>query len=440
MKVPSLLDLRQLNIIELLFIGMAVYWATMMPALFGTAHAKAAATQVLLLPASGLMYWVTSKKIYELTRAAKVLRQLGTPHRLWHDMRLAALLYTGLTWLFLATGCSLQMALPASGVSAVAGAAIMSLVALIALGRSLSAMPRALDIGIALLALPLLLIAPSTLFVWFGNLPLLLLAAMTVAFPLLLLLLARRWRSPPARLGCEPAVRAERWVDLVRTQLNRFTMLPIAPPEANPSQAPSNLSRMLITALPVTSMMIMSRTVTQATGQFDLVRFALLMTLALLLTTGLAVRDMHWRTLLAPGGLKRGRLGVHIWLSTMFVQGIVMLGGVLFVVAMIRFTVNDPWPVLEKILSVQAMLPLEIAFATALAVTLRALPHFGLWGVATLVLVNVIAYSMWVLKAAEGPLLTTQVYIGAMVGATVLLLLASNRLWTLRKLTRPTSA
>ena len=157
MNPSSFLDLRRLTIIELLFIGMAVYWATMMPALLGTAHAKASATQVLLLPAIGLMYWVTSRKIYELTRAAAVLRQLGAPHLLWRDMRLEVLRYTSLTWLFLATGCSLQMALPASGVSSVAGAAIMSLVALAALGRSLSAMPRLLDIGLMLLALPVLM-------------------------------------------------------------------------------------------------------------------------------------------------------------------------------------------------------------------------------------------------------------------------------------------
>jgi hypothetical protein len=439
MNQHSYLDLRRMSVIELLFIGMAIYWATMMPAVFGTAHAKAAATQVLLLPAIGLMYWVASNKMYELTRAAAVLRQLSAPHLLWRDMCLAALRYTGFTWLFLASGCSLQMALPASGVSAVAGAAIMSLVALAALGRSLSAMPRVLDIGLALLALPVLLLSPGALLAWFGNLPVVLLAGITVAFPVLLLLLARRWRSPPPRLGWEPAVRAERWVDVVRTQLNRFTMLPIAPLEANPSQAPSNFSRMLITALPVTVMLITSGTVFQVNGQIDLVRFALLMTLALLLTTGLAVRDMHWRTLLAPGGLKRGRLGLHIWVSTMFVQGIVLLVGVLFAVAVIRFTMNDPWPVLERMLSVQALLPLEIAFATALAVTLRALPHFGLWGTATLVLVNIVVYLMWGLKAAEGPLLTTNVYIGAMVAATVLLLLASNRLWTLRKLTRPTT-
>ncbi len=164
--------------------------------------------------------------------------------------------------------------------------------------------------------------------------------------------------------------------------------------------------------------------------------------LSLISAASLAFKDLHWRQLLAPGGLHQGRLGWHILRSTLvFQMGAVLMFSSLWVA--ISWFFFD-WP-LDRNLDAAwkyRVFPLEWLLATLVAINIRSmgaastaasLAVFTAW-VTTLSLMGgglLLAFGL-----SPGPtlFLVDTYYVGALLLAAFALILLSNRLWAVRKL------
>jgi hypothetical protein len=162
----------------------------------------------------------------------------------------------------------------------------------------------------------------------------------------------------------------------------------------------------------------------------------------LITASTLLVRDLHWRSLLLPGGMRRKRLGTHIFASTMGLQLMALP-----LVALIYFaaTVALGTPARDALQHIAgtAVLPFEFALTTALAVVLRATdkPLIAIVGIGPFVIG--IAYTLLARGVAGSPFMLTDlqwtigpVYVLVLVTCTVLLLWVANRMWTVEKLLR----
>ena len=436
MKLPSFLSLRRMAAAEILFNALAVYWFMMLQAYFGGDRAASSAAHFLLLPAMVLMFWVTASKLREVARASAVLRELRTPDSLWRQMTFRAMRYTGLVWLFVAIGSSLQMSLPASGVPALAGAALMSLVGLLAVGRSLSPAPRVADVALALLGLALLLGAPGKMFAWFGSQPVPLLLLIALSFPACLLVLGRRWHRAAPRFASQGPSRASSLFDLLRAQLSRYTIFGWHAGQPGPvKSAWANPEQLFFVTVPAV-ILVANPIPLYDDGQLQLAHVAILFVIPLFLMAGLIIRDLHWRAMLLPGGLRAGRLGFQLWRWTVLAQCIVVLVVAMLAIVTSRFGLDLPWSAIGARMARHATLPLELAFATALAVTLRAFPYSNLWAALVLPSGFLALYAAHEAVRPLGPAasLGLPVYVGAIAAATACLIVAANHLWTYKKL------
>lgn len=159
--------------------------------------------------------------------------------------------------------------------------------------------------------------------------------------------------------------------------------------------------------------------------------------LCLLMAPSLMARDLHWRSLLMPGGWRRGRIATDIFNATLKIQyasfGLAILGSVLYQ----RLLQVDRFEHAITVMANHTMLLGEVAFAIGAAVVIRALPRykqvmlaFGLLlGGCWLYVRFVVGYahlSHW----PAGALMYTTL----MALSTWLMLRLANRLWTPEKL------
>jgi hypothetical protein len=153
-----------------------------------------------------------------------------------------------------------------------------------------------------------------------------------------------------------------------------------------------------------------------------------------MITTGkLAVRDLHWRALLLPGGLQRKRIGTHILLSTLTFQVAAML-----LVAMVYLAARiglgaPPADALASVLDV-AILPLELVFVTSAAVLVRSLRPLALTaliGTAVAAGLGTLYAGYETLRWSIGP-----AYVLFLAAGTAACAWLANRRWTPEKLLR----
>ena len=153
-----------------------------------------------------------------------------------------------------------------------------------------------------------------------------------------------------------------------------------------------------------------------------------------MVTTGkLAVRDLHWRALLLPGGLQRKRIGMHILLSTLtFEVAAMLLVAAVYLAAQIGFGAA-PAEALADVLDV-AILPLELVFVTSAAVLVRTLRPLAL----AVLLAAAVAAGLGALYAGHDMLNWTigPGYVLFLAAATAASTWLANRRWTPEKLLR----
>ncbi|MES2898596.1 MAG: hypothetical protein V4723_02655 [Pseudomonadota bacterium] len=435
----------RLTVNDVLLIGFGIYWLCMLPSLFSDTPVRQAATRILLLPAFALMYWSTAQKMHQLARATAVLGNLRAPGALWQHLNAQGMQRVRLTWALLATGTTLQLALPGSATQALAGAALMSLAGSVALLHGVArsgALPlrtRTVDLVLLALALPLLVLWPRTAFDGFAALPAAVLALIVPAFPIALSLLEqRRRRKAPAYRWREPQ-RGRSLADSVLAHLRRYTVLIYNPNSEtmgwSAAKQSVNPARLFFTVMPLLTTMTTS-VATYTDGRLQVIRFMALLVMTMLLTSGLVVRDLHWRSFLMPGGLRKGRIGSSIFATTLLIQ-YGFIAAVLCVIAIgSQVAMGGSSPIVLVLLERHATLPLEIALATSIAVALRPVAKSPAWIVLCIAGIIVLAGYLTDFAATSGGYLALSppLYAAALVGASAVLVLVSNHLWTMKRL------
>ncbi len=150
--------------------------------------------------------------------------------------------------------------------------------------------------------------------------------------------------------------------------------------------------------------------------------------------------DLHWRHLLAPGGIASGRMGWHIVRSTLAVYASILLLGLLVYSILVWLIYGlSPLATLADILR-NSSIAGEAVFVVCVATALRGSKH---WWLTVISLYGVIALAVLAAALAlhlDGrTLMSTWFHVGpaylAMLAAGSLAsILVANRLWTTKKL------
>ncbi len=160
------------------------------------------------------------------------------------------------------------------------------------------------------------------------------------------------------------------------------------------------------------------------------------------LAPALACKDLHWRRLLAPGGLRHGGMGLPIFKTTVAIQlmGMSILAGAAILVGLVVFNI----PIARSLETVwrYRCFPFEWIFGVSLISVIRPVcaghPRATIVGVITyaLMLLVIGGGMFWAFGWTKGPVLflADSTFLFSLVFATAALVLLSNRLLTVKKL------
>ena len=426
---------------NMLLAAFLVYWLCLLPALFGHAAAASAGSRVLTLPALAAMYWIASVRSAQLARALAVLGQLQAPHALLRSLVREKLMQLTLAWAFLATGLTLELALPASQVPALSGAALVSLAACLGVLRSLSsarllAIPlrTLLDAAPYLAGVALVLLGANMLLDGFGRLPLPLLSLCALTFPYLALRLAKRWQHALPRYRWTEQRPTHGIVAWIKLQARRSTVLTwgnrLYGRDGMIVATSPSFMKMSPLAFPF---FMLSRRPLWEDGRVGLFGSMMLVMVGLTITGGLIARDLHWRSLLMPGGLRRGRIASDILVSTLACQYAVSLVLAAAYAVCAHVLLSMSWDTIGHQLLRASTLPLEILFATSLALLVRTAPAFPwFFGAAFVLVLSVpfIAIKRHYWSIGDHLAVSLPVFVLVMLAASALMVALANRLWT----------
>ena len=252
----------------------------------------------------------------------------------------------------------------------------------------------------------------------------------------------RIWRDgPPARAVLLSGIAFPKMMERFQAWSAQYTAL-----ESKPFALPAKVRRQSrptwhIMLGPV-SIVFNSAPIAQSLGS-TLTAFQIWMMgcVVLFSSTHLVCKNLHWRMLLAPGGMHRGRLGSHIALSsaTFFSVGFAVLFCLMVVVAGVFF--SHPWQWVATILERCVALPFQVIFAICVGTLIRGTGYPARWfaGVCVVwIIVGIVAYisagsAFRTLITAPG-LTVDWTYLLSLLGLSALAVWASNKLWTVERL------
>lgn len=373
-----------------------------------------------------------------MARALAVLGQIQAPHALRRALVREKLRQVTLAWAFLAGGLTLQLALPQAHVPALAGAALVSAAACLGMLRSLSRarllpipFAQLLDAAPFLICAALILLDLNRLLERVGSLPMTVLALCALAFPCLALRLARRWgHSLPLYRWAEraPSRGLAAWVSM---QARRYTMLTSHQDRDAPFPAASKAS---ILAMPF---LVMAGRPLWEAGTINLFQCLMLTVVVASSSGALIVRDLHWRSLLMPAGLRRGSIGWHIVASTLTLQyGVMLLLAAVYGIGA-HFGAGVSWDRIGQDLLRASTLPLELLLVTSAAVVVSAAPKLSWAGASLLLFALGAGFAALIWKSMNFPVTLTvplPVFVLTLLGASALLVGLANRIWTINRL------
>lgn len=439
---PLLKHLRHYMLPKMALATLLVFWICMLPSLFGNSNPSTASVRLFLLPALATMYWVATLVTREMVRSLHVLGQLQAPHLFQRRLLIEKLVAIAMTWAFISLGTSAQLALPASHAAPASGAALVSLLACLGMLRILSRadvvkLPLAglLSVSPILLCIAALSLYMHRVLDWFGALPFAIHALCALSFPALALTLRRRWNTElPAYRWAEQVRPTAHWL---ATHTRRFTILGWKDPLMGNAAFSGDLWLIFrqFNQLLLPFIIIIGRPIWE-NGTIGVFRLMMSVFTILTVAGGVIVHDLHWRSLLQPGGLKRGRLGSSIWFSTFAAQlCIVALCTVAYALFaslalgaasdVIIGQVFSQWPLL-----------IELMLASGFAVLLRASRIVAIlagtaFAVGALVAIGVMLPLSGTKVVLQVPL---EWFIGTTLCATAAAVALANRLWTTRRL------
>lgn len=445
---------RARNSSKILLALFGACWVVLLP--FTVSRTLGATEGIAALLAWGciVIAIVTTRRIEALYDARRVLIAHRTPPALWQVWARETLTRITGYWAVICTGLLVQMALPGSATFWLTGPAVVSLVMCATVQRvrarngiAAQAWKWAIDItGAALVFCAISGPRFAALGDWISALPAAALLACFLSWPAMAYLLLRQWSTTPVddhRIARKPAATK---TSVITAFFKHYSILRWSDSisDANLHGQKTLVTRVLNTLGGEIFFYIMLLQILPARwgDSMSPLRLIGLYVVCLITASSLMVRDLHWRSLLLPGGMRRKRLGTHIFASTLGLQLLALP-----LVALIYFaaTVALGTPARDALLHIAgaAVLPFEFALTTALAVVLRATdkPRIAIAGLGPFVIG--IAYTLLARRMAGSPFLLMglqwtigPVYVLVLATCTVLLLWVANRMWTVEKLFR----
>ena len=395
---------------------------------------------------------------HSATQAARVLGQRQVPERLWSARFKSTLTLLNISLTISVLSSMVLLAIAESPWRWATGAALMSVSASCIFLRGVAAqgfLPRPLGwavwVGLALLVG----------LVWgqggvlqgldfLAELPIGLQVLALATWPALYGFLAARWsqRTPrPRWVGDAVELNVGRRVALYMKRYVSLQYLGSRFPNAASRSAKDTSLNWRIFVSPVYLLSFFESSLPRAVPSWNsalpLEHIPITVVLIIFALCVLVCKDWHWRALLAPGGLRRGRLGTHIFLSTL--QLVVFVGVALWFLSVVFDRMMGGTESYFSMAALQRylLLPVQVVFAVAVANVVMALrkPWMGIATLISLLLLSGLpgifentlpAPPDW-FRAGLG-------YVAALLALTVAAIWLSNRLWTAQKLMIAASA
>lgn len=432
----------------LAFLG--VFWVMLLMLTTGRPGAAASGgLAALLVCACAVMALIAAHRIKVLADALRVFSMQRAPDALWQAWARGTLTSLTRYWAAICIGMAAQLLMPASTTFWLAAPALLSLLLCLTVQRmlarsGLAVRGRALMIDIAVSALALhAAFGPGVgaSAQWFASLPAPLLLAFALAWPAMAWLLQRRWQGPlPAYRASEgkPATLAPGGVS---SFFKRYSVLrwddTATGASAMPGYKPLAMLSRTVSGELLFYLVLLQILPVQWGDSATPLRALGLYIICTVTASKLLVRDLHWRSLLLPGGMRRGRIGAHILRSTLTMQALALLiAGLAY--AAFQLATGTPADTVLARLAGAAILPFELAFVTSGAVALRACSTRQFMGVAGAIAIMAgIAYLVLEPRLPDaGNWTIGQSYLSLLLAGTSALYCTANRMWTVEKLFR----
>jgi hypothetical protein len=290
----------------------------------------------------------------------------------------------------------------------------------------------------------------SALLRWIDNWPQIILFGVAASWPVLAIMLTRRWLGKVPQVRTHgAAIQRSLWrkvkaYNLRYTPLTSWAEVAVSMPNASKRSASQGI--LFPVYLPY---IIYKNGLPLFWGKgVPIWQLWLLGLMAILASNFLICKDLHWRMLLAPAGMRRGTLGWHIAFSTATVNFVSILGaGVIGAMVFVFLSTSSfSLDLLTVYLAGICIVNLYLIFAISVATLIRGTqrPRRWAWGLG--ILWGLVGIALVWNSASGANLLNAQwnaqwftvgyPYVFALLVLSALAVWAANRLWTVDKLLR----
>ncbi|MEO7105999.1 MAG: hypothetical protein ABIZ09_06480, partial [Rhodoferax sp.] len=356
--------------------------------------------------------WVQGHIVAQsLARAAEVLGQRQVPCSLWTAWLRLSFVQTARTWCIVVVASIWVLSLADAPWRWPTGAALVSVAMALSFVQSLSIrrlLPPALSwlitggviVGLLVLSLTTGLMGGLDGFSQWPDWLQLLLVAVA---PLLAMGLYGRWATVvPQRTRRNSLTTAVVWRWFKR-EFKRYTALRYAGITSNRVQSRNQIGLAMQPVIVFASQVPqLHNTVPNWDSTLPLWHPLALAVMVVMCCPNLICKDLHWRMLLAPGGLHRGRLGLCVARSTLEYAFGLSLALLLVAWGISHFFTGLPPLDMLKFIQRYAMLLPQLLFAISVATCLRALPRPG-WVLASLAVALCACGALYVVYQAALP-------------------------------------
>ena len=458
MKTRLTFKLRTENAVigrRFVLIYFAVFWIMLM-CYRSSAHETFAATVKFWIGGVCLfLIFMGQWQARMIINGARVLRQQRAPQHLWQAWLRASLTDTTRIWgILVVAGIALLLLLaPKSPWTWSSAAALFSAtlsLSTVAAMSNAGVLRRAWAWVITVGGMLLVLLAAITIGLsdslnQLAQAPFIVHGLMAISWPLLAYFFLKKWQHNPPIPAVVPG---EKSIDVgtrISNYARRFTPIGARGTPARIEKLQTAPAISLVGSVWMGLVLPLSTLWWFAVpwhGDIRPLHFLGLGVLPVYVSTCLLCKDLHWRQLLAPGGLHHGRLGWPIFKTTVALQ---LAGALLLLIVWmaVRWAAFDVSVARSLELAWDyRILPVEFAFAASLMSVLRAAcagsirTTFVLMTAYLAILATLGSAHLWVFGNSKGPILFSvdSIFLCGLLLATAAFVLLSNRLWTVKKL------
>lgn len=437
----------QQNLGKLGLAAIGIAWiVAILPVKAPVDEATAASLILLMVIALG-SYVYAFLRAAALARAFAVLNGLRAPSPLWRRAAARFIWQLSIAWFGIGVAGTVQIVLCFSHVAWSAAFATSALGLCAGMAFPLSKqrlLPfrrhKAVLYGLGALLTLVLLLGPMHVLEFISTLPAALLLAVALAWPAAAWPLHQRWQGAALGGASGQARTANAWQPF-KNYLQRFYLLSWDPVMAN-STAGAERNFTSMNFLGGFNVILLAYMVPNWLGKtwgapLSILNLLVLALLCANATSALSVRDLHWRSFVMPGGLKRGRIGTSILLATMQIMLLCWAaGGALGFLFLYGVMGKAPLAILQSFAAHAIALP-EMIFVVSCAIAIRAKSLMVFGWILALVLLGGWAFYLYLKDLPPAPfeaLAVGPAYVAFLLAASAALIAFANRRWTQQRL------